>query len=54
MDETGAKYYIAKGNIGKCTEIGTAAVDLLIKELEDKNENVRREAVKTLGEDRRC
>ena len=50
MDETGAKYYIAKGNIGKCTEIGTAAVDLLIKELEDKNENVRREAAKTLGE----
>jgi HEAT repeat protein len=49
MDETGAKYYIAIGNIGKCTEIGTAAVDLLIKELEDKNEGVRREAVNALG-----
>jgi len=49
MDETGAKYYIAKGNIGKCIEIGTAAVDPLIKELEDKNEDVRSEAVNTLG-----
>jgi HEAT repeat protein len=49
MDETGAKYYIAIGNIGKCTGIGTAAVDLLIKELEDKNEGVRREAVTALG-----
>ena len=48
-DENGVKYWIAKGEYGKCAEIGILAVDPLIKKLDDSDSVIRLKAAEALG-----
>jgi HEAT repeat protein len=49
-DATGAAYWIAKGECGKCVKIGQRAVEPLITALKHVNSHVRESAAKALGE----
>ena len=48
--DLGARYWAAKGEWGRCVEIGAPAVEPLIGALADRDEGVRRAAVQALAE----
>ncbi len=49
-DESGAAYWVTKGRLDKCIEIGAPAVELLIAVLKEKDVRVCSEAAYTLGQ----
>lgn len=48
-DATGAAYWLALGEVDRCIEIGSPAVDLLVERLGSPDENVQHAAVVALG-----